>query len=151
VVDGVERSAERRRGRIVVGVDGSPTSARALSWALRQAESTGSVLEAVHVQDLTASVGMVMSVSRTEDAAAAIERMLSRAVEDAAGGEPTVAVEYVVESGHPAAVLLHHAKQADLLVLGSRGHGGFIGTLLGSVSQHCIRHASCPVVVIRKQ
>lgn len=52
--------------------------------------------------------------------------------------------------GHPAAVLLTAAEGADLLVLGCRGHGGFVGALLGSVSQHCVHHATCPVVIIRR-
>ncbi|MCH7230858.1 universal stress protein [Glycomyces sp. L485] len=137
------------RGRIVVGVDGSTSSVRALRWALRQAELTGAVVEAVYVWDLTTSFGMSMTVSPTENLALAAEEVLAQAIVRAADGGPIVPMEHRVEQGKPAAVLIEEAKRADLLVLGGRGLGGFAGALLGSVSQHCVQHAACPVVVVR--
>jgi nucleotide-binding universal stress UspA family protein len=65
------------------------------------------------------------------------------------GIEPPVTVRATVAEGHPADVLVRAARGADLLVVGSRGHGGFAGSLLGSVSQYCVHHAACPVLVVR--
>ena len=64
---------------------------------------------------------------------------------------PDIVVHQLVQRGHPAAVLIEQAKGADLLVVGSHGRGGFIGALLGSVSQHSVHHATCPVVVVRSE
>src|SRR5258708_1573748 len=69
----------------------------------------------------------------------------------AVSAQSYVSVNPVVRHGHAAQELLDAADEADLLVVGSRGHGGFAGALLGSVSQHCIHHAPCPVVIIRGQ
>ncbi|WP_329018626.1 universal stress protein [Micromonospora rifamycinica] len=80
--------------------------------------------------------------------AAITEKMLAEAVADvASGGTPVQFATHVVR-GHPAQVLLDAADGAQLLVVGSRGHGAFAGMLLGSVSQHCVQHASCPVVIV---
>ncbi|WP_205326129.1 universal stress protein [Glycomyces sp. YM15] len=138
---------ERAPGRIVVGVDGSASSVQALRWALRQAELAGAQVEAVLVLDTTTSLGMAMTIPPFEDLLAEGERSLAQAVARAAG-EQTDEVIRTVEYGHPATVLIERGEDADLLVLGNRGHGGFRGALLGSVGYHCIQHASCPVVVV---
>ena len=65
------------------------------------------------------------------------------------GTEPSVRIEQEVLEGHPAQLLVTAAEGADLVVVGSRGHGGFVGMLLGSVSQHVAAHAPCPVLVVR--
>ena len=75
--------------------------------------------------------------------------LLERFVADLDIREPAVDVRTSVEEGNPAQVLIERSKEADLIVLGSRGHGGFKGMLLGSVSQHLVAHAECPVVVVR--
>jgi nucleotide-binding universal stress UspA family protein len=137
------------QGRIVVGVDGSRSSVSALRWALRQAELTGSTVEAVLVLDTTASLGMTMTVSPSGNLLVEADRSLTEAVTRATGGGPSVPVARSVEYGHPAAVLIKHAEHADLLVVGSHGLGGFSRPRLGSVSQHCIQNAACPVVVVR--
>jgi nucleotide-binding universal stress UspA family protein len=62
---------------------------------------------------------------------------------------PSVAVEAKILEGHPAPVLIRESKGADLLVVGSRGHGEFVGMLIGSTSEHCVANAACPVVVFR--
>lgn len=135
--------------RIVVGVDGSMASAQALRWAMRQAEVTGAVAEATVAWDIPTSYGFGPTVCDGEDLAGAAEQSLAAAVDDAHSESPNVAVQQRVLRGGPGAMLVDAAKDADLLVVGSRGHGGFVGALLGSVSEHCVHHASCPVVVVR--
>jgi len=77
------------------------------------------------------------------------QRAVRRVVTEALGEHPGVPLEARAVEGAAARVLLDEAKDADLLVVGSRGHGGFAGLLLGSVSLHCVTHAPCPVVVVR--
>ncbi|GAB3647389.1 universal stress protein [Glycomyces tarimensis] len=139
---------ERRHGRIVVGIDGSPSSIRALKWALSQAEAVGATVEAVHSWQVPVNYGAVAVMMPSETFAEGAADMLRESVAEATGGEERVSVERLVAEGHPAAVLLDRAKEADLVVVGNRGHGGFVGAILGSVSQHVIHHATCPVVVI---
>jgi nucleotide-binding universal stress UspA family protein len=137
--------------RIAVGVDGSPSSREALRWAVRQAALTGSVVDAVIAWHDPASYGgyawLIADTSYAEVAA----KTLSEAVDSTITAGGSVTVRQRVMAGNPACVLLDAAEDADLLVVGSRGHGGFAGMLLGSVSEHCVRHSPCPVVVIRGQ
>ena len=81
-----------------------------------------------------------------ESASAASEAALAALGEQAHGVE----IERVVRIGQPAQVLIEEARSADLLVVGSRGHGGFVGLLLGSVSHQCALHASCPIVIVHE-
>ena len=137
--------------RIVAGVDGSPSSREALRWAVRQAALTGSVVDAVTAwHDPSGYDGygwLITDTSYAEDAAKTLSETVDSAVEAGSG----VTVRQRVVEGHPARVLLDAADGADLLAVGSRGHGGFAGLLLGSVSQHCAQHSPCPVLVIRGQ
>ena len=134
---------------IVVGVDGSKSSKAALAWALRQAELTEAPLKVVTCWEYPVSFGWVppYPVEYRPDADA--RAMLDEAVDEAAKDHAGVEIERVVVEGLPAHVLLDAAKGAALLVVGTRGHGGFAGLLLGSVSEHCVAHASCAVVVVR--
>ncbi|NUQ88716.1 MULTISPECIES: universal stress protein [Glycomyces] len=143
--------SEHKPDRIVVGVDGSAPSQRALEWALREAALTGAELEAVHAWEVPAAygTGMVMTLPSNEEFESAAKQVLSRAVDQAAGADPGVVIVQNSVAGHPARVLMDAAEGASLLVVGSRGHGGFVGTLVGSVSQYCVSHAPCPVVVVR--
>ncbi|MCW2811740.1 MAG: UspA domain protein, partial [Friedmanniella sp.] len=134
-------------GRIVVGVDGSPASVDALRWAGRQAGLTGSSLEAVASWQYPVQYGNDF-YGQTVDWAGLAEDWLAKAVTEA-DLDPGVACTRIVRQGHPAEVLLAAAEDADLLVMGSRGHGGFAGLLLGSVSAHVSAHATCPVLVVR--
>jgi nucleotide-binding universal stress UspA family protein len=84
-----------------------------------------------------------------ENFAATAERALDETVDRELGGRKDLEVERVAELGYPPKVLVERSKSADLMVVGSRGRGGFAGTLLGSVSLHCVTHAGCPVVVVR--
>lgn len=134
-------------GRIVVGIDGSPNSAVALGWAIGQARLTGQAVDAVTAWHVPVGLGMdagVADVDWVGDAADLLHETVQK-VRDAADTPPIH--EHVVE-GHPARALLDAANGADLLVVGSRGHGGFTGLLLGSVSQHVVTHARCPILVV---
>jgi nucleotide-binding universal stress UspA family protein len=138
-----------KRTRIVVGVDGSPSSVQALRWALEQARITGAPACAVCAWDLPASptyVAVEEDIGYREEGARTV---LDGAIKDATGDAATLPVQREVVCGHPAKVLVDASTDAGLLVVGSRGHGGFAGLLLGSVSQHVVAHASCPVVVVR--
>ncbi|MGC9671218.1 universal stress protein [Planosporangium sp. 12N6] len=139
--------------RIVVGVDGSESSTLALRWAIRQAELTGAAVEAIYAWEIPTYAGMAPMVetgAEPELLAKAGEQVLADALaEVAADRQPRATVDTRVVAGHPAFALIQAAEGADLLVVGSRGHGGFMGALLGSVSQYCVHHATCPVVVIR--
>jgi nucleotide-binding universal stress UspA family protein len=138
---------------IVVGVDSSAGSRTALRWALTQARLTGAAVEAVAAGRQPAtydySYGSVPFPSPGDSIAATAEKVLSETVAEVAGtGDRPVDVRTRVARGPAAQVPLKAATGAELLVVGSRGHGAFAGMLLGSVSQHCAQHASCPVVVI---
>lgn len=139
--------------RIVAGVDGSPSSIAALRWAVRQARLTGGIVDAViawhfPVGSGAFGYGYVPLIDGTDFAEIAA-RTLSESVEAVTATEHPVNVREHVVKGNPARVLLDAAAGANLLVVGSRGHGGFAEMLLGSVGQHCVQHASCPVVVVR--
>lgn len=141
-------------GRIVVGVDGSDSSKRALRWAVRQAELTGAAVEAVTAWDIPQFHGSLAWLPPSSSDEGALEARARQELEDAVkevlGSRPPGEVRPVVRYGTPASVLLEAAREASLLVVGSRGLGGFAGLLLGSVAQHCAQHAACPVVVFRE-
>jgi len=133
---------------VVVGVDGSAPSRAALRWALDQARLSGSRVRAVIAWEVPVHTGW--SLTGHEDFAGAAGKLLGEAVQEALGFEaPDAEVIETVLPGHPAQVLIDASTHASLLVVGSRGHGGFAGTLLGSVSQLCAQHAHCPVVIVR--
>ncbi len=145
-----ETSAPGAR-RIVVGVDGSVSSLAALAWAARQAELTDSALEVVTTWEWPSSLGWAMPVPEDFDPEADVRRSLDAAVESVQAAHPGLSVQARVIAGHPAPVLVEASKGADLLVVGSRGHGEFVGMVLGSVSEHCAAHAHCPVLVHRSR
>jgi nucleotide-binding universal stress UspA family protein len=136
-------------GLIVVGVDGSQSSMDALRWAAAQAKLTGASLEVVAAWEYPTSFGWAppwpADFDPEKEARVALETVVSQVL----GAESGLDVRQLVVEGHPAPVLLGAAERADLLVVGSRGHGAFTGMLLGSVSEHCTSHSPCPVVVVR--
>jgi nucleotide-binding universal stress UspA family protein len=134
----------------MVGVDGSPQSVAALQWACRRAEMCGDLVRAVCVWSLGAS-GEDWRLLPGEEAEGQrrAERVLRDGVEAMRRDHPTAELETMVVQGAAARVLIEMSADADLLVLGSRGLGGFTGLLLGSVSNQCVHHAHCPVTVIR--
>ncbi|AGA33692.1 Universal stress protein family [Thioalkalivibrio nitratireducens DSM 14787] len=136
---------------IVVGVDGSDGARRALRWAREEGVLRGTEVRAVFVLDRRyvepewASL-MAPPVEQLHEEAG---RLLQETVEQAGGPEVDLSQEVLVGEGHGAAkALLDAASDADLLVVGSRGRGGFQGLLLGSVSQQILHHARCPIVVV---
>jgi nucleotide-binding universal stress UspA family protein len=140
------------RPRIVVGIDGSPSSVSALRWAIKQAGLTGATVDAViawHYPELAASGMAVGSIEPTFGFRESAGKIVSDAINSALDPSSDVPVHPRVTQGHAAQVLVDASAGADLLVVGSRGHGGFVEALLGSVSQHCVHHAQCPVVVVR--
>jgi nucleotide-binding universal stress UspA family protein len=133
----------------LVGVDGSEPSKRALRWAVEQARLTGATVDAVTAWVYPTGFGWNPVALDVENMIKINEQMLTDAVTEVAGDNPTPRIHTRVLEGHPAHVLQQAAAGAQLLVVGSHGHGGFVGALLGSVGQYCVQHAPCPVVIIR--
>ena len=139
--------------RIVAGVDGSPSSLAALQWAIRQAALTGGSVTAVLAWQYPATITgygwAPIAVVEPGDHEEMAQKALTEAVAAVDTRGCDVQISQWVQQGNPAQVLIDAAAGADLLVVGSRGHGGFAELLLGSVSMHCVHHAPCPVTVIR--
>jgi nucleotide-binding universal stress UspA family protein len=141
-------------GRMVVGVDGSEASYGALHWAIAEAARHDACLDVVNAygfHQYVSPFGRSFAVDRDkleESSQAMLEQMVEGAVGAAAAKPP--AVELIPNSMNAVPALLDAARRADLLVVGSRGHGGFRGMLTGSVSQQCVHHAPCPIVVVRE-
>jgi nucleotide-binding universal stress UspA family protein len=136
--------------RIVVGVDGSACSRLALHWAAREARIRGATLVVVTAwtfPPLIADVTMPPTLEAVlrEQARQILDETLAELGEETRG----LAMERLVVEGDPAHRLIELSNTADLLVVGSRGLGGFRELLLGSVSHRCAAHAACPVVVVR--
>ncbi|WP_299529867.1 universal stress protein [uncultured Streptomyces sp.] len=138
-------------GRIVVGVDGSDPSIKALRWAVRQAEYTGDTVEAVNSWEYPATswASMMPGMPEDFDPHALATTSLNEALEEALGVEGAAGITKIVVLGNPAQSLIERARGANLLVVGARGYSGFKATLLGSVSLHVVQHANCPVTVVR--
>lgn len=139
---------------IVVGVDGSEQSRAALQWAYDEAAHHGASVTAVMTWEpptlpMSPPYGALTDADYPTSPRTEALALLDQLVADLDGQRADVDVRTSVEEGHPAEVLIERSKEADLLVVGSRGHGGFAGMLLGSVSHHLVAHASCPVVVLR--
>lgn len=134
--------------RIVVGIDGSDGSARALRWAVDEARLRGADLEVVHAYSYPVSAAPVLiePMWSSEELQRAAEEVVEEALAAVDTGGITVHREVV--TGGAAAMLRERAEGADLVVVGARGLGGFRGLLLGSVSQQTVTHAPCPVVTV---
>jgi nucleotide-binding universal stress UspA family protein len=132
--------------RIVVGVDGSEHGNAALRWAVDEAAVHNGEILAVFAWQMP-FIGVPGAFDRDE-----MERVCKLFVQEAvAAAVPgaVVPITKLVAEGDVSASLIEAAKDADMLVLGSRGRGGFAGLNLGSVSQECVQHAVCPVVIIK--
>ena len=140
------------RSSIVVGVDGSSGSRKALAWAAAEAATHGSELVVLNVWEhtLMPPAGSVsVSEHYVPDDSQRTADDLVRVIKEELGDEPAVPVQPRVKQGSPARILIEESEAADLLVVGTRGHGGFAGLVLGSVSQHVAAYAKCPVTVVR--
>lgn len=133
---------------IIVGIDGADDSVRALRWAADHARAVGAPLHVLAAFEIPAQYGPygMAGWENPADLEKRARAVLSDTVRSTLGEDATV-VEHVVQ-GHPAHALVEKSDDALLLVMGSRGRGGFAGLLLGSVSQHVVAHARCPVVVM---
>jgi nucleotide-binding universal stress UspA family protein len=141
--------AQSGKGHVVVGFDGSPPSLDALSWGARQAELTGVDLEVVMCWEWPSSYGWAVPVPEDFDPEGDIRRTLESALAPLRSERPGLVVHARVERGRAEPVLVEASKGADLLVVGNRGHGEFVGMVIGSVSEYCAAHAHCPVLVHR--
>ena len=137
---------------IVVGIDHSDGAKAALRFALEEARLRGVKLRAVHAWkfDYLEAPGLMRTLppGEYETLHSAAEAALDATFKEVGNAEG-VEVERRVVQGAPAGVLVEESRGADLLVVGSRGLGGFAQLLLGSVSQQCAHHAKCPVVIVR--
>lgn len=139
-----ESSASANSGRrIVVGIDGSAESMKALDWAAAEADRCGVVLEIQTAYEPGYQFITHDEVQRT------MERLIAEAKDRVAKTAPGVHTASGVHEESPARILIEASDGADLLVVGSRGLGGFKGLLLGSVSQQCSLHAHCPITIVR--
>jgi nucleotide-binding universal stress UspA family protein len=135
----------------VVGVDGSASSRKALIWAAAEAADHGADLVVLNVWEhtLLPPAGSVSVSERyVPDPSQRTTGDLLQVIKEELGEEPPVPVQAQVKQGRPAKILIDDSAGADLLVVGKRGHGGFAGLVLGSVSQHVAAYAKCPVTVV---
>jgi nucleotide-binding universal stress UspA family protein len=137
---------------VLVGVDGSAGSHKALAWAADEAADHEADLVVLNVWEhtLLPPAGSVsVSEKYVPDPSQRTAEDLLEEIKAVLGDDPPVLVQPRVKQGSPAKVLIEESSEADLLVVGTRGHGGFRGLVLGSVSQHVAAYAKCPVTVVR--
>lgn len=136
--------------RILVGVDGSDGSRRALRWAIGEAAARYGTVQPVIMWQSPYDMGETyVPVDEAKFVDAAKERLME-AVAEVASEDPAVEIDPLVLEGDPAQILCERSSDVDLLVVGSRGYGDFAGLLLGSVSSKCAHHSRCPVVIVSK-
>lgn len=136
---------------VIVGVDGSPEAAIALEIAIEEARLRQAHL---HVTYAYPALGAPLTGGTAHDYYAQTEREAREVLERAAAAAPPtegLEIEWLGIPGNPAEVLIEASRGASLLVVGSRGRGGFIGLMMGSVSSQCVHHSHCPVLVVRKE
>lgn len=146
-------TVNNKYGPVVVGVDGSDISRKALEYAFREADARGATLRAVHswadAQVQTSLVGLAAVQSQLDAMTAQERKILQDELAPMREKYPDVKVEEVVDRDRPIQVLKDNSDDAQLLVLGSHGRGGFRGMLLGSTSRALLQYAPCPMMVVR--
>jgi nucleotide-binding universal stress UspA family protein len=148
-----ENTEENRlRGPIVVGVDGSLGSVEALKWALAEATARKVWVKVVHTWQIPVTYATQVWVNPDIDQLQhAADSVVTATVARATEGQDLntlPAIHRTIKEGYAAGVLLEESKDAELIVVATRGHGGFVGLLLGSVATHVVNQAACPVVVV---
>jgi nucleotide-binding universal stress UspA family protein len=136
--------------RIVVGVDGSPLARSALEFAIDEARLRGASLKVTYAYPV---IGSPITGSTGHDYYEQVEseaRALLQGLIASAPSTEGVETEWLAVPGNPSEVLIEASKEAVLLVVGSRGVGGFLGLLMGSVSTQCVDYSHCPVLVVRE-
>jgi nucleotide-binding universal stress UspA family protein len=138
--------------KVVVGVDGSDGSKAALRWAVEEARARGGTVFAVHAWEVPpmayASFAAVPDLTPHEMEKLGDETA-RETISSVIGDDVSVPVIVELREGHATRALVEASADADLLVVGTRGRGGFAGLLLGSISTYAVHHATCPVVVVR--
>ena len=140
---------------IVVGVDGSESSVRAAAWAIEEAAHRGSAVRIICAFEAPTSwlgmgeaLGATMTIAVSEDDLRSYGSSTIEAVLEGIAIPEGVEIISDARMGHASDVLINASKQAELLVVGSRGHGDIGSLLLGSTGMHCVHHSACPVVVV---
>lgn len=134
--------------RILVGIDGSAPATQALRWAIDHAEPDD-VVVAIYAWHIPPAESLEAPIYNPADIEVDARKLVGRVVAEVVGDrENGPTIETDVRHGHSGHLLIEASDDADLLVVGSRGHGGFVGLLLGSVSTYVVHHARCPVVVV---
>ena len=144
-----QQVAQHQEGPVVVGVDGSESSKEALRWAARMAAVEGVEIVAITAWDYPQAYNSPVDVNWRPDVDA--EVILADTLREVFGDERPPGLEARAVHGPARTVLLEASEGASLVVVGSRGHGGFAGLLLGSVSSACAEHGHCPVVVVHEK
>jgi nucleotide-binding universal stress UspA family protein len=140
--------------KIVVGVDGSDASKNALRWAVEDARARGAEVVALHAYEVPVSAPDAVPVAPVDlpalvaEAHDGAQQFVTGVVEEVVGNSVTVDVAPIAVEDEPAKALIDASRDADLIVVGSHGHG-LSGLFLGSVSLECAQHAACPVVIFR--
>jgi nucleotide-binding universal stress UspA family protein len=155
-----QNATSRKPGVVVVGIDGSAGATAALRWAAAEARLRGTGLRLVHAWTFSYAMGAgylgggylvgagAVPDAGLSDVRRAADELLKQAIGQLGAEADGLEIERAPIEGATAETLVSAAGENDLLVVGSRGHGGFVGLLLGSVSQQCAQHASCPVVIV---
>ncbi|PLC13169.1 universal stress protein UspA [Kocuria flava] len=142
--------ANEAAASIVVGVDGSEGSVEALRWAARMAPVLGARIRAVGAWEYPPEYAGYVPIG-SDNFDEITRKRAEAAVQEAFGDDLPEGLTTSVVFGHPSRVLVEESEDAAMLVVGRRGHGGFRGLLLGSVSAACVSHAHCPVLVIHER
>jgi nucleotide-binding universal stress UspA family protein len=136
--------------RIVVGVDGSAGSKLALQWAARIAAAEDAVIDVVGAWDFPPTAAWA-ALPESYSPKLEMDKIVAETVDEVYGADRPLGITVRTVKGNPAAALLAASADALMVVVGSRGHGGFMGLLLGSVSAKVAEHASCPVLVVHNR
>ncbi len=144
----MDSNKSKTNHQIVVGVDGSESSKNALRWAARLAPSMKATIHAIVAWEYPIVSGLEGGLPSTWKPDETAKEILNNSLLAVFGKERPAGLIGGISQGHPTFVLLDASKDAEMLIVGSRGLGGFAGLLLGSVSSTCAEHAKCPVLVV---